>query len=181
LRAGELVDGPRYGTHTVEFTWVGREQFNLRGYRLTATVEGGPLSGLAARWTVTPGSGRALGVAGQRAYRVHLPIPTDGRPHVRAVLEALGAGGAPVLLAEHDAVPQPDPDSQTFEAGQAHVAAGSAGQAAWVGARSAPALAALHVTVVARRANQARTRPDGLAKLLADAQSHAPRGPPRRA
>src|SRR5882762_587060 len=36
----------------VQIEWVGREEPGLRGYRLTAMIDGGPLSGFAARWTV---------------------------------------------------------------------------------------------------------------------------------
>lgn len=181
LRAPGLSPALTYGTHAVEFSWVGREHFDLRGYRLTATVEGGPLSGLAARWTIAPGSGRALGAGGRRAYRVHLPIPADGRLHVRAVLEALGSGGAPVPLAEHDAVPQPDPNPQGLSAGAARVLPGTARDGAWVNSRVAPSLAVAGGMLAAPPrlvVHTARGRRPGTSVDLA---THPARGPPTAA
>jgi hypothetical protein len=87
----------------VEIEWVGREGSDLRGYRLTATIDGGPLSGLAARWTVAPGSGDP--VSGPRLYRLHLPLPVDGRLRVHAALEAVRLDGSSVLLAVRHATP----------------------------------------------------------------------------
>ncbi len=180
LRAGGLA-GLTYGTHAVEFAWVGREHFSLRGYRLTATVEGGPLAGVAARWTVTPGSGRPSGAAGQRSYRVYLPIPTDGRLHVRALLEALGDGDAVVPLAQHDAVPQPEPQSRQMTSGSPRVLAGAVGGIACVTPRPAPAVQAtwgdLQPLSSAARAVPVRA----CALQRSDIDPHAPRGPPAQA
>src|SRR5688500_4056696 len=74
---------------TVEIEWVGREGPGLRGYRLTAMIDGGPLSGVAARWTVAPGSGEGGPLPGTLLYRPRLPLPVDGRLRLHAALEAV--------------------------------------------------------------------------------------------
>jgi len=89
----------------VEIEWVGSEKPGLRGYRLTAIIDGGPLSGLAARWTVDPGSGEIGPQPGPRLYRLHLPLPVDGRLRLHAALEAVREDGTAVLLAVHDSTP----------------------------------------------------------------------------
>ena len=89
----------------VEIEWVGLEGPGLRGYRLTATIDGGPLSGLATRWMVAPGSGEPSLAAGPRLYRMHLPLPVDGRLSVHAALEAVRDDGSSVLLAVRHATP----------------------------------------------------------------------------
>jgi hypothetical protein len=89
----------------VEVEWVGREGPDLREYRLTATIDGGPLSGFAARWTVASGSGEP--VRGRRSYRLRLPLPVDGRLRLHAALEAVREDGSVVLLAVRDSTPAP--------------------------------------------------------------------------
>jgi hypothetical protein len=89
----------------VEIEWVGREGPGLRGYRLTAMIDGGPLSGVAARWTVAPGTGESGLLPGPRLYRLHLPLRVDGRLKVRAALEAVREDGTSVLLAVQDSIP----------------------------------------------------------------------------
>jgi hypothetical protein len=90
----------------VEIEWVGREGPGLRGYRLTAMIDGGPLSGFAARWMVAPGSGEQGALPG-RTYRLRLPLPVDGRLRLHAALEAVRQDGSAVLLALHDSTPAP--------------------------------------------------------------------------
>jgi hypothetical protein len=89
----------------VEIAWVGNERPGLRGYRLTATIDGGPLSGLAARWTVAPASGEQTAPLGPRQYRVHLPLPVDGHLRLHAALEAVREDGSAVLLAVTHSTP----------------------------------------------------------------------------
>ena len=89
----------------VEIEWVGREAPGLRGYRLTAMIDGGPLSGVAARWTVAPGSGEGGPLPGTRLYRLRLPLPVDGRLRLHAALEAVQQDGSAVLLAVRHSTP----------------------------------------------------------------------------
>ena len=89
----------------VEIEWVGSEGPGLRGYRLTAMIDGGPLSGVAARWTVAPGTGERGLQPGPRLYRLHLPLRVDGRLKVRAALEAVREDGTSVVLAVQDSTP----------------------------------------------------------------------------
>lgn len=97
-----LLTTPR----AVEIEWVGREGPGLRGYRLTAVIDGGPLSGYTARWMVAPGSGERGPLPG-RTYRLRLPLPVDGRLRLHAALEAVRQDGSAVLLALHDSTPAP--------------------------------------------------------------------------
>jgi len=89
----------------VEIEWVGREGPGLRGYRLTAMIDGGPLSGLAARWTVAPGSGEGGPLPGTRLYRLRLPLAVDGHLRLHAALEAVQQDGSAVLLAVRHSTP----------------------------------------------------------------------------
>jgi hypothetical protein len=98
----------------VEIEWVGRELPGLRGYRLTALIDGGPLSGLAARWMVAPGTGEPA-LPGL-LYRLRLPLPVDGRLRLHAALEAVRADGSAVLLAVHDSIPAPATTDQWISA-----------------------------------------------------------------
>ena len=89
----------------VEIEWVSREGPGLRGYRLTATIDGGPLSGMAASWTVAPGTGESGASAGPLLYRLRLPLPVDGRLRLHAALEAVLDDGSAVLLAVRHSTP----------------------------------------------------------------------------
>jgi hypothetical protein len=91
----------------VELNWTAHEHTGFRGYRLTATIEDGPLSGVAAQWTVEPGSGRRDGVSGAYAYRVRLNLPVFSQAHVRAALEGVRADGTRVLLGVRDVRARP--------------------------------------------------------------------------
>jgi len=100
-RSTELLPADR----SVEISWVSREGPGLREYRLTATIDGGSLSGIAARWTVAPATAEADGPPGPRLYRVRLPLPVDGRLRLHAALEAVREDGTAVLLAVRHATP----------------------------------------------------------------------------
>lgn len=99
---------PEAGSHgPVELLWTAHEHAGFRGYRLTATIEDGPLSGVATQWTVAPGSGRRDGASGAYAYRVRLNLPVFTQAHVRAALEGVRADGTRVLLAVRDVRARP--------------------------------------------------------------------------
>jgi hypothetical protein len=91
----------------VEVEWTADEHFGFRGYRLTATIEDGPLSGVATQWNVAPGSGRREGPGGAYAYRVRLNLPPFAVAHVRTALEGVRADGSRVLLAVRDVRARP--------------------------------------------------------------------------
>jgi hypothetical protein len=95
--SGHLLSGERI----FHVEWSAREPPALRGYRLTATMDRGPLAGLAAQWTVLPGAGRWL-PGGLRQYRLDLPIAAPPHARLRATLEVLGVGGPSRLLAVRD-------------------------------------------------------------------------------
>lgn len=99
---------PEAGTQgPVELNWTAHEHTGFRGYRLTATIEDGPLSGVATQWTVEPGSGRRDGASGAYAYRVRLNLPVFSQAHVRAALEGVRADGTRVLLGVRDVRARP--------------------------------------------------------------------------
>ncbi len=79
LRQG-VVDLPAQATRTVTISWTAKERPGLEGYRLTALIDGGPLSGLAGRWHVTAAGSDGSGTA--RTYRVRWLRP--GRSPARA-------------------------------------------------------------------------------------------------
>lgn len=96
LRQG-VVDLPAQATRTVTISWTAKERPGLEGYRLTALIDGGPLSGLAGRWHVTAAGSDGSGTA--RTYRVRWLLPLAGAPRVRVAIEALEGGGVGPLLA----------------------------------------------------------------------------------
>lgn len=98
----------------VEIRWSARESFGLHGYRLTAWVEDGVLSGLAARWELAPGSGERERSGDPHEYRVRIDLPALSAAHVRAVLEAVRLDGSPVLLAVRDVRTLPRPLADTL-------------------------------------------------------------------
>ena len=99
---------PEAGAHgPVELLWTAHEHSGFRGYRLTATIEDGPLSGIATQWTVAPGSGRRDSTSGAYAYRVRLNLPVFTQAHVRAALEGVRADGTLVLLGVRDVRARP--------------------------------------------------------------------------
>lgn len=113
LPAAEPAPLPVVGANgAVEVRWTAQEHFGLRGYRLTAWVEDGILSGVAARWELPPGSGARGRFGGPHEYRVRIDLPAFFGAHVRTALQAVGRDGAQVLLAVRDVrtLPQPLPD-----------------------------------------------------------------------
>ncbi len=110
LPAAEPAPLPVVGASgAVEVRWTAQEGFGLRGYRLTAWVEDGVLSGVAARWELAPGSGARERSGGTHEYRVRIDLPAFSAAHVRTVLEAVGRDGSPVLLAVRDVRTLPQP------------------------------------------------------------------------
>ncbi|MET0555500.1 MAG: hypothetical protein ABW221_20840 [Vicinamibacteria bacterium] len=103
--AGFLPEAGSQGP--VELNWTAHEHAGFRGYRLTATIEGGPLSGVATQWTVEPGSGRRDDASGAYAYSVRLNLPVFQQAHVRAALEGVRADGTRVLLGVRDVRARP--------------------------------------------------------------------------
>lgn len=98
--ASELVLDLIAPAREVEVSWVARELRGLEGYRLTATVDRGLLTGLVGGRTVVRTVGSVLdGEAGLRAYRVQLVVPGDRHGHVRIALEALGPARSQAPLA----------------------------------------------------------------------------------
>jgi hypothetical protein len=91
----------------VELVWTAHERSGFRGYRLTATVADGPLSGVVTQWNVAPGSGRRDDISGAYAYRVRLNLPVFTQAHVRAALEGVRADGSRVLLGVRDVRARP--------------------------------------------------------------------------
>lgn len=115
----ELRRPPAYPEHSslprrynVQIAWSSREHRGLRGYRVTARVDGGPLDGLAAQWRVVAGSGEAVqGDQHSWRYRLLLPLSVDPDSRVEATIEALVEGEALVLLAQRGAGPWNDAGS----------------------------------------------------------------------
>jgi hypothetical protein len=114
--------GPAHRTHAlpeagaqgpVELVWIAHEHAGFRGYRLTATVEDGPLSGVATQWNVAPGSGRRDDTSGAYAYRVRLNLPVFTQAHVRASLEGVRSDGSRVLLGVRDVRARPRSQTRT--------------------------------------------------------------------
>jgi hypothetical protein len=93
----------------VQLRWTAQEQTGFRGYRLTARIEDGPLSGVAAQWQIAPGSGRRQGSSGAYEYLVRLELPAFSRAYVRVALEGVLADGSRVLLALREARIKPRP------------------------------------------------------------------------
>jgi hypothetical protein len=101
--ASELVLDLIAPAREVEVSWVARELRGLEGYRLTATVDRGLLTGFVGSRTVDRTLGAALeGEAGLRAYRVQLVVPGEPHGHVRIALEAVGRerSSAPLAVRE---------------------------------------------------------------------------------
>jgi hypothetical protein len=103
--AGILPEAGAQGP--VELNWTAHEHAGFRGYRVTATIEDGPFSGVATQWTVEPGSGRRDDASGAYAYRVRLNLPVFSQAHVRAALEGVRADGTRVLLGVRDVRARP--------------------------------------------------------------------------
>jgi hypothetical protein len=91
----------------VELAWTAHERAGFRGYRVTATIEDGPLSGVATQWSVAPGSGLRDHASGAYAYRIRFNLPVFSVAHVRASLEGVRADGSRVLLAVRDVRARP--------------------------------------------------------------------------
>lgn len=87
--AGPYVLPEAGGQGPVELLFTAHEHAGFRGYRLTARIEDGPLSGLATQWGVAPGRGRRDDASGAYAYRVPLNLPVFTQTHVRAALEGV--------------------------------------------------------------------------------------------
>jgi hypothetical protein len=101
--ASELVLDLIAPAREVEVRWVARELRGLEGYRLTATVDRGFLTGLVGGRTVERTVRAALdGHGGLRAYRVQLVVQGERHSHVRIALEAMGreTSSAPLAVRE---------------------------------------------------------------------------------
>lgn len=152
------TDLPEAGTAgPVELNWTAHEHAGFRGYRLTATIEDGPLSGVATQWTVEPGSGRRDDTSGAYAYRVRLNLPVFSQTHVRAALEGVRADGTRVLLGVRDV--RARPRSQTRGT-------------AWTRARAADS--ALHASSALPRPSPALPQQSTVAVLFAGSPSESP-------
>jgi hypothetical protein len=79
----------------LDVRWVAREPRAVRGYRLTATMDGGSASRLISGRTVDEMSGVPMDVRGDlRVYQVQLPVPGERRGRVRITLKALCPDGS---------------------------------------------------------------------------------------
>lgn len=174
-RASEAAPAERYG---LRIEWSSRERPGLLGYRVTARVDGGPLSGVAAQWRVLAGTGLRADGSGALHYRLLLPLSVNLRSRVEAAIEAVVEHGEPVLLAVREAHPWTD------SRGHAELApAGSreaSGAAQLASARLRPAPQSLASNDTASHAVPASVRgliperaPFGLAS-----QARVARGPP---
>ncbi len=149
----------------VEIRWTARESFGLHGYRLTAWVEDGVLSGLAARWELAPGSGERERSGGPHEYRVRIDLPALSAAHVRAVLEAVRLDGSPVLLAVRDVrtLPRPPADALSRPRFTARLRDGGQpglAQQAWLALPAGVSLETLPPSLQSRRPRPLQRRQD---------------------
>ncbi len=149
----------------VELHWTAYEQAGFRGYRLTALIEGGPLSGAAMQWHVAPGSGRRRW-SGAYEYLVRLNLPAFFDAHLRAALEGLRADGSRVLLAVRDVRARPRP--QPLDAGwsrsreaDGHLHPSATTQRCWLTPSHAATIAPLPSGLSSEQPNAARVRAGG--------------------
>jgi hypothetical protein len=134
----------------VEIRWVARELPTLAAYRLTVAVDGSDLP--LARWTIVPGTGRAIDTDGLRAYRMGLPLRAQPGLAVHASLEAVRSDGRLELLARLDDMPwerrgadcNASPASPRLDSGAAEEGVGLVRSAACLPA-SAPAASLIPV------------------------------------
>jgi hypothetical protein len=168
---------PEAGAHgPVELLWTAHEHAGFRGYRLTATVEDGPLSGVATQWNVAPGSGRRDDTSGAYAYRVRLNLPVFTQAHVRASLEGVRSDGSRVLLGVRDV--RARPRSQTKDTAWTR----SSPTSSWSPVSAAPQRSWLALpqesTAAVLLAASPSDRPTAARLPLSGAEAMRARGPP---